>query len=184
VGQTLVPGPAEQRAGQQRNGARREPEVAARSGQQGCAEHMGEAGQGEDQTAQQAPEQADPPGVVEGVVGFRVAARHAGVERLGEGEGVLHAVAFADLLVREAVGLQQGGYLVRVDGGGHEVVEVAGEFVDGVGAGPGGCRALPGDGGQPGRVPAHQSVPSVATAAYQGSRSSRVQSATVSTVGS
>ncbi len=192
MGEALVPGPADQGAGQQRDRAGREAEAVPRAGEEGCAEEVAEAREGEDDTPQQAAEQAHLPRVVDRAVGLRVAALDPLVELLGQGEGVLHAVALADLVVGQAVGLQQRGDLVRVDGGGDEVVEAFGEFVEGVGLRPAGCGALARDGGQgvgagAGRHPdasAHQPVPSVATFSYQGSRSSRVQSATVSSVGS
>ncbi len=191
MGQALVPGPPEQGRGQQRDRARREAEVAPGAREQGRAEDVAEAGEGEDHAAEEAAEQARPPGVGGGVPGLRVTARDAVVQHLGEREGVLDAVALADLVVGEAVGLQERGDLVGVDRGGDEVVEAGGEFVDRVRLGPAG-RALPGDGrqgvgagarGHP-EAAAHQPVPSVATFSYQGSRSSTVQSATVSTVGS
>ncbi len=191
MGKALVPRPAAQGAGEERDRARGEAEVAG-AGEQGCAEDVGEAGQGEDDTAQQAAEQAGLPGVGRRAGGLGVAAFDAFVEGLGEREGVLEAVPLAYLVVGEAVGLQQRGDLVRVDGRGDEVLQPGGEFVDRVGPGPAGGGTLPGDVGQGVRAgargepdaSAHQSAPSVATAAYQGSRSSRVQSATVSSVGS
>lgn len=187
VGQTLVPGPAAQRARQQGEGSSRQVEGVARAGEQRGAQHVGEAGEREDQAAQQAAEETGPPGVGGCALGLGVAARDAVVQLLCEGEGVEDAVALAYLVVREAVGLQQGRHLVGVDGGGYERVEFAGQFVDRVG--PLRVRAPPlvrdaRQGGGRAQILAHQPVPSVATAAYQGSRSSAVQSSTVSTVGS
>ncbi len=187
MGQRLVPDPAGQGAGQQRHRSGGQPAGVRRAGQQVGAHDVRESGQGEDQGAQQTAEQADPPGVGDRAVRFGVAARNPCVQLLGEGEGVLAPVGESDLVVAHAVGLDDGGDLVGVHGGGDQVAHPRGEFVDRVGGGPvraPGPRhvrqvvrpvlaALPRH--QP-QGTAHQPAPSAARGVFQGPRSWRVHS--------
>lgn len=183
MGQALVPGPADQGAGEERAGAGREAEALAGTGQERGPEDVAEAGEGEDDASQEAAQQACLPGVVGRTLGFGMAALDPVVQLLGECEGVHDAVPLAYPVVRQSVGLQEGGYLVRVDGSGYEVVQSGRELVYRIGLRPAGGGALPGNGreragARSGRHPdasAHQPAPSVATASYQGSRSSTVR---------
>ncbi len=144
VGQGLVPDPADERPGEQGQRPGRQAEPVLGAFEERRAQQVGQAGQGEDDPAQQAGGEGDPPGVGGGPR-LREGAGHAGVELLGEGEGVVAAVGEPDVLVRHAVGFEDGGDLVGVDGGGDEHVEAFGQFVHRVGGGPGIPGARPGD---------------------------------------
>ncbi len=197
MGQGLVPDPADERAGEQGQGPGGQAEAVLGAFEQGRAEQVGQAGQGEDHPAQQAGGEGDLPGVGGGAR-LREGAGHPGVELLGESEGVVPAVGEPDVLVRHAVGFEDGGDLVGVDGGGDEHVEALGEFVHRVGGGVGGgdvgagaVAARPGDGREgvgagtgtgagTGRLEpegsAHHRLPSAASSRYQGSASRWVHS--------
>ncbi len=182
MGQGLVPHPADERPGEQGEGAGGQSEAVGRALQQGGAQDVGEAGQREDHSAQEAGGQGHLPGV--GLLRFGEGPRHPGVELLGEAEGVLAAVGEADVLVGHPVGFEDGGDLVRVDGGRDEPVEAFDEFVHRVGggraragaagAGDGGERVAAGDAQPEGS--AHHRLPSAASSRYQGSASRWVQS--------
>ncbi len=133
MGQGLVPGPADQGRDGQREHARGQPEAHPVGGEEVGAEQVAETGQGEHQAAHDAPPGIGPPGV--GELGTRsgVAALDPFEQLLGEGEGIGAAVQQGRLLVGEAVGLEDGRDLVRVDRVRADVAQPLGELVQRVG---------------------------------------------------